>query len=170
MRTWWTVPNLTGPNDDVVDGDEDQLHKEPHEPHHHEPDRRTERHLGKLYTEPEIRPINKIRKSQIRKPRIPISQGLNKSDHIENSKLEKLKEFFLYFTLFFLFFVGLPLRSGLWQRLTRRTLSLANSLRGSNTESMASIFSLFFLLVRWEINLEEEEKKIIGNEMKCTCL
>lgn len=38
----------------------------------------------------------------------------------------------------------LPLRSGLWQRLTRRTLSLENSLSGSNTESMASIF--FFLL------------------------
>jgi hypothetical protein len=34
----------------------------------------------------------------------------------------------------------LPLRSGLWQRLTRRMLSLENSLRGSNTESMASIF------------------------------
>lgn len=32
-----------------------------------------------------------------------------------------------------------PLLSGLWQRLTRRTLSLANSLRGSTTESKASI-------------------------------
>jgi hypothetical protein len=31
------------------------------------------------------------------------------------------------------------LRSGLWQRLTRRTLSLANSRRGSTTESMASM-------------------------------
>jgi hypothetical protein len=33
-----------------------------------------------------------------------------------------------------------PFWSGLWQRLTSRTLSLANSLRGSTTESMASIF------------------------------
>jgi hypothetical protein len=33
----------------------------------------------------------------------------------------------------------LPLRSGLWQRLTRRTLSLAKSRRGSTTESIASI-------------------------------
>nr|AFK44844.1 unknown [Medicago truncatula] len=33
------------------------------------------------------------------------------------------------------------LRSGLWQRLTSLTLSLANSLSGSKTESMASIFS-----------------------------
>lgn len=32
-----------------------------------------------------------------------------------------------------------PLRSGLWQRLTSRTLSLANSRRGSTTESRASI-------------------------------
>ncbi|MFS7940218.1 hypothetical protein Hanom_Chr05g00461751 [Helianthus anomalus] len=32
-----------------------------------------------------------------------------------------------------------PLRSGLWQRLTRRALSLAKSLSGSMTESMASI-------------------------------
>uniref|UniRef100_A0A0A9EJK7 Protein transport protein SEC61 gamma subunit n=1 Tax=Arundo donax TaxID=35708 RepID=A0A0A9EJK7_ARUDO len=31
------------------------------------------------------------------------------------------------------------LRSGLWQRLTRRTLSLANSRRGSTTESIASM-------------------------------
>jgi hypothetical protein len=38
----------------------------------------------------------------------------------------------------------LPLRSGLWQRLTRRMLSLENSLRGSNTESMASIFLFLF--------------------------
>nr|AFK41396.1 unknown [Lotus japonicus] len=37
------------------------------------------------------------------------------------------------------------LRSGLWQRLTSLTLSLANSLRGSNTESMASILSLSLL-------------------------
>ncbi|CAL0317608.1 unnamed protein product [Lupinus luteus] len=34
------------------------------------------------------------------------------------------------------------LRSGLWQRLTSLTLSFANSLKGSNTESMASILSL----------------------------
>lgn len=33
----------------------------------------------------------------------------------------------------------LPFRSGLWHLLTRRTLSLANSLRGSTTESRASI-------------------------------
>uniref|UniRef100_A0A2P2J6J8 Protein transport protein Sec61 subunit gamma-like n=1 Tax=Rhizophora mucronata TaxID=61149 RepID=A0A2P2J6J8_RHIMU len=32
------------------------------------------------------------------------------------------------------------LRSGLWHRFTRRTLSLAKSLRGSTTESTASIF------------------------------
>nr|GMD04956.1 hypothetical protein Iba_chr06bCG2020 [Ipomoea batatas] len=31
-------------------------------------------------------------------------------------------------------------RSGLWHLLTRRTLSFAKSLRGSNTESKASIF------------------------------
>jgi hypothetical protein len=31
------------------------------------------------------------------------------------------------------------LRSGLWQRLTRRTLSLAKSRRGSTTESIASM-------------------------------
>jgi len=34
-----------------------------------------------------------------------------------------------------------PLRSGLWQRFTSLTLSLANSLSGSKTESMASILS-----------------------------
>ena len=34
-----------------------------------------------------------------------------------------------------------PLRSGLWQRLTSLTLSFANSLSGSKTESMASILS-----------------------------
>lgn len=37
---------------------------------------------------------------------------------------------------------NIPLRSGLWHLLTRRTLSLANSLNGSNTESTASIFFL----------------------------
>ncbi|XP_019460968.1 PREDICTED: uncharacterized protein LOC109360483 [Lupinus angustifolius] len=36
------------------------------------------------------------------------------------------------------------LRSGLWQRFTSLTLSFANSLKGSKTESMASILSLSF--------------------------
>ena len=39
-----------GANDDVVDGDEDELDEEANEPHNHEPDGRTERHLGELYS------------------------------------------------------------------------------------------------------------------------
>lgn len=38
----------------------------------------------------------------------------------------------------------LPFRSGLWHLFTRRTLSLANSLKGSTTESTASIFQIQF--------------------------
>ena len=40
--------NLAGADDDVVDGDEDELDEEPHEPHDDEPDRRPRRHLGEL--------------------------------------------------------------------------------------------------------------------------
>lgn len=36
---------LSRSDDDIVDGDEDELHKEADESHHHESDRRTERHL-----------------------------------------------------------------------------------------------------------------------------
>ena len=42
----------------------------------------------------------------------------------------------------------IPLRSGLWQRLTRRTLSLANFLRGLTTESMTSISPILCVCVR----------------------
>lgn len=50
-----------------------------------------------------------------------------------------------------------PLRSGLWHRLTSLTLSLANSLSGSNTESMASILSPFLLPLNlnWDVNKSE---------------
>jgi hypothetical protein len=44
-----SVRKLRGADDDVVDGDEDQLHEEANETHHDESDGRTERHLGKLY-------------------------------------------------------------------------------------------------------------------------
>lgn len=37
--------------------------------------------------------------------------------------------------------MGVPLRSGLWQRWMRRTLLLAKSLSGSIADSMASIAS-----------------------------
>ncbi|KAL6269684.1 hypothetical protein ACE6H2_026595 [Prunus campanulata] len=40
----------TRSNNDVVDGDEDQLHEEPNESHHYEPDLCTERDLCELYT------------------------------------------------------------------------------------------------------------------------
>lgn len=36
---------LSRSDDDIVDGDEDELHKEADESHHHESDSRTERHL-----------------------------------------------------------------------------------------------------------------------------
>ncbi|KAG0600660.1 hypothetical protein M758_11G051500 [Ceratodon purpureus] len=42
--------SLYSAHDDVVDGDEDQLHKEPDEPHHDEPQSRPDRHLRELCT------------------------------------------------------------------------------------------------------------------------
>lgn len=42
------IPELAGSNDDIVDGDKDQLDEEPHESHHHEPDGRAHRHLREL--------------------------------------------------------------------------------------------------------------------------
>ncbi|KAH0973402.1 hypothetical protein GBA52_025558 [Prunus armeniaca] len=39
---------LTRSDDDVVDRDEDELHEEANEPHDHEPDSRTDRHLCEL--------------------------------------------------------------------------------------------------------------------------
>lgn len=41
---------LNRSNDDIVDGDEDQLDEEPDETHHDEPDRCPERDLGEFYT------------------------------------------------------------------------------------------------------------------------
>lgn len=41
---------LCRPNDNVVDRNEDQLHEEADESHHHETNRRTERHLREFYT------------------------------------------------------------------------------------------------------------------------
>lgn len=49
LRSFLQVPDdLSSSDDDVVDGDEDELHKEANESHHHEPDGRTDRHLCEL--------------------------------------------------------------------------------------------------------------------------
>lgn len=49
----------------------------------------------------------------------------------------------------------IPLRSGLWHRFTRRALSLAKSLKGSMTESMASIVEASRKLQMWWREREE---------------
>ena len=41
-------PRLTRSNNNIVDGDEDELDKEANESHHHEADRRTDSHLRVL--------------------------------------------------------------------------------------------------------------------------
>jgi len=43
-----TRSHLAGADDDVVDGDEDELDEEADEPHDEEPDHRPRRHLGEL--------------------------------------------------------------------------------------------------------------------------
>lgn len=97
-------------SDDVVDGDEDELDEEPDESHHHETYHRPQRHLGELCTPNSYQ--NSVKSSQ---PNTRPPRWIRARNH------------------------PLPLRSGLWQRLTRRTLSLANSRRGSTTESIASM-------------------------------
>ena len=41
---------LSRSDDDVVDGNEDQLDEKPNESHHNKPDGCTQRHLGEFYT------------------------------------------------------------------------------------------------------------------------
>lgn len=61
--------------------------------------------------------------------------------------------------------VAVPLRSGLWHLLTRRTLSLEKSLRGSMTESMASIFSYQKIILGWDgLYLWEGEESVLSSD------
>ena len=65
----YIIPYLNKFNNDVVDGDEDQLHEEPNESHHYEPDCCTERDLRELYTTID----HQIHQLQITKSKTPIS-------------------------------------------------------------------------------------------------
>lgn len=104
---------LRSTNDDIIDGDENQLHEKSDESHHNKPNRRSSRDLGEFYRSKTIK-LTKLQKNK--DDPSGCTRGRNKKKKV------------------------VPLRSGLWQRFTRRTLSLAKSLSGSKTESKASIF------------------------------
>ena len=112
---WWigissSFTYLSGTDDYVVDWNKDELHKEANESHHNEPNRCTNSNFREFYKKP---------------------QNQNHRQKAKHTDLARYHSWRIKSMV--------PLRSGLWQRLTRRMLSLAKSLRGSTTESMASM-------------------------------